>query len=48
MKVLVIFTYGYSLKTYAENTTDCKTKAYDIFEEFNGNSAKREYAQKKI
>ena len=37
---------GYSLKTFAENTTNCEIKAYDIFEEFNGNSAKREIINK--
>jgi predicted O-methyltransferase YrrM len=32
---------GYSLKIFTENTTDCEIKAFDIFDEFNGNSANK-------
>ena len=38
---------GYSLDTFIKNTkSDCQIKAYDIFEEFNGNSAKRDIIKK--
>ena len=38
---------GYSLDTFVKNTkSDCKIEAYDIFEEFNGNSAKRDIIKK--
>lgn len=34
---------GFSLKTMADNTSnDCNINAYDIFDEFNGNSANKE------
>ena len=38
---------GFSLKTMADNTSNnCVIKAYDIFDEFNGNSADKEALQK--
>ena len=36
---------GYSLEQFINNTDDCIIKAYDIFEEFNGNSANKETLQ---
>ena len=40
---------GYSLKTIADNvSSNCHIKAYDIFEEFNGNSANKEILIKKF
>ena len=37
---------GYSLEQFINNTEDCIIKAYDIFDEFNGNGAKYEIIQK--
>ena len=37
---------GYSLEQFINNTENCIIKAYDIFDEFNGNGAKYEIIQK--